>query len=136
MTAVADHDLHTGGVGGFDANEPARRVVRDRGFADSPLEGDGFELPVPREKASFASVWGCPSVIEKGSSSPGPATGLVYFSRGGARRRPPVSIGAIIAFAATTEFASDRVARLPDELLECGDRLRVGYQTQNRAVAV
>jgi DNA-binding transcriptional LysR family regulator len=33
------------------------------------------------------------------------------------------------------EFASDRVARLP-ELLECGDRLRVGYQTQKRAVAV
>src|SRR5580692_9402167 len=55
---------------------------------DSPLEGDGFELPVPREKASFASVRGCPSVIEKGSSSPGPATGLVYFSRRGARRRP------------------------------------------------
>jgi hypothetical protein len=26
-------------------------------------------------------------VIEKSSSSPGPATGLVYFSRGGARRR-------------------------------------------------
>ena len=28
-----------------------------------------------REKASFESVRGCPSVIEKGSSSPGPATG-------------------------------------------------------------
>ena len=25
-------------------------VERDRGFADSPLEGSGFELPVPREK--------------------------------------------------------------------------------------
>jgi hypothetical protein len=34
-----------------------------------------------------------------------------------------VLIAAIIAFAATTEFASNRVARLPDELLECGDRL-------------
>jgi NAD+ kinase len=25
----------------------ARGVERDRGFADSPLEGSGFELPVP-----------------------------------------------------------------------------------------
>jgi K+/H+ antiporter YhaU regulatory subunit KhtT len=36
-----------------------------------------------------------------------------------------VSIAAIIAFAATTEFASNRVAPLPDELLECGDHLSV-----------
>jgi Bacterial regulatory helix-turn-helix protein, lysR family len=69
-----------------DASVPYQPRLR---FApDSPVEGDRFELPVPREKASFASVRGCPSVIEKGSSSPGPATGLVYFSRGGARRRP------------------------------------------------
>jgi len=30
----------------------------------------------------------------------------------------------------------EAVARLPDELLECGDRLRVGRQAQNRAVAL
>ena len=55
---------------------------RDRWFADSPLEGPIRTLAPPHATASFASVRGCPSVIEKGSSSPGPATGLVYFSRG------------------------------------------------------
>src|ERR1700720_3630017 len=55
---------------------------RDRWFADSPLEGQIRTLATPHATASFASVRGCPSVIEKGSSSPGPATGLVYFSRG------------------------------------------------------
>jgi hypothetical protein len=25
------------------------QIPRDRGFADSPLEGDGFELSVPRQ---------------------------------------------------------------------------------------
>src|SRR3984893_4289169 len=62
---------------------------RDRWFADSPLEGDRLEpsLPLTRQHLSRA-FGGCPSVIEKGSSSPGPASGLVYFSRGGGRRRP------------------------------------------------
>jgi hypothetical protein len=29
--------------------------VRDREFADSLLEGDGFELPVPREIGSLST---------------------------------------------------------------------------------
>jgi hypothetical protein len=32
------------------------RVERDRGFADSLLEGDGFELPVPREIGSVSTL--------------------------------------------------------------------------------
>ena len=29
--------------------EARARFERDRGFADSPVEGDGFELSVPRQ---------------------------------------------------------------------------------------
>jgi hypothetical protein len=35
-----------------DPGEGVPSRERDRGFADSPLEEDGFELPVPREKKS------------------------------------------------------------------------------------
>jgi hypothetical protein len=103
------------------------------GFAR--LRDRWFAAP-PHATASFASIRGCPSVIEKGSSSPGPLPGSFISPAEVHDGGRTVSIAAIIAFAATTEFASDRVARLPDELIECGDRLRVGYQTQNRAVAV
>jgi hypothetical protein len=32
-----------------------RRLERNRKFVDSPLEGDGFELPVPREIGSIST---------------------------------------------------------------------------------
>jgi hypothetical protein len=32
-----------------DILSPVSHLEGDREFADSPLEGDGFELPVPRE---------------------------------------------------------------------------------------
>jgi hypothetical protein len=37
-------------LNGFPATvAPIERTAWDRGFADSLLEGDGFELPVPRQ---------------------------------------------------------------------------------------
>ncbi len=38
------------GVSGCSGSNGRSVLERDRGFADSPLEGSGFELPVPREK--------------------------------------------------------------------------------------
>jgi hypothetical protein len=57
-------------------------------FADSPLEGDRLEPSLPLTRQHLSRAFGVPFLIEKGSSSPGPATGLVSFSRGGARRQP------------------------------------------------
>jgi hypothetical protein len=37
--------------------ELARGAERDRGFADSPVEGDGFEPSVPLAKEARAQAW-------------------------------------------------------------------------------
>jgi hypothetical protein len=51
--SAGDSDNTQTAIGARGANNCAllgyRLPLRDRKFADSPLEGDGFEIPVPRQ---------------------------------------------------------------------------------------
>ena len=45
-----------GAVARGRSGHPSLVNSRYRGFADSPLEGDGFEFPVPREIGSVSTL--------------------------------------------------------------------------------
>jgi hypothetical protein len=51
----------------FCGPQPSGSLFRNRKFADSPLEGTGFELPVPREiRFGFRGLVVCPSLCRGG----------------------------------------------------------------------
>ena len=84
----SDATISGGGSGLSVCRLRGSHAARNRKFADSPLEGDGFELPVPREKPRLAA----PAIITlarplEGFRSAANSAAVSFLAeRGGGRR--------------------------------------------------